>query len=381
MLDIEKSKCCGCYSCFNACPRECITMEKDNHGFYYPKINNTKCIHCGLCEKACPAIRKRDERTNDISVYAINSKDNNLRSKSSSGGAFSQIASWVIDNGGIVFGASFNSNKYVYHSEISKQKDLENIRGSKYLPSSIDYSFRKVKYHLDNNRIVLFSGTSCQINGLKCYLQKKYNNLLTVEVVCHGVPSMDVWDEYLNFIEGKYKSKINKINFRDKRTGWKNYSVTLELDNGRVISNKYYDDLMMRIYLSDICLRPSCYQCAFKGMNHDSDITLADFWGVDNYVGEMNDDLGTSLVVLNTEFGHHVFEAISNDLVYNKLSIDCLLNNKPYLESATKKDGYESFFQDLKNLPFEYLVEKYNKSTFRSKIRRKINAIIKAEIK
>ena len=302
MIDVvDKSKCCGCAACAQRCPKQCITMLQDKEGFLYPTVDAVKCIDCGLCEKVCPVINARKERLPQ-KVYAAKNHDEEIRRQSSSGGIFTILAETTINAGGVVFGVMFNENWEVLHSYTETVEGLAAFRGSKYVQSVIGNSYKQAEAFLKQGREVLFSGTPCQIAGLKRYLRKEYDNLLTVECVCHGVPSPLVWHEYLNDIKTKNDTdKILDVKFRVKSSGWKKYSVSLKYSNKQGTcqddSILYYKNHYMQAFLSDFILRPSCYSCPAKAGRSGTDIALADFWGIEKLMLQFDDDKGCSLVL------------------------------------------------------------------------------------
>ena len=302
MINVQnRSDCCGCAACVQRCPKLCITMQADKEGFSYPVVNTSTCIDCGLCEKVCPVINKGDARE-PKAVYAAKNCDEKVRLQSSSGGVFTILALKTINAGGVVFGVKFNENWEVVHSYTTTIEGLEAFRGSKYVQSRIGDSYKQAEAFLKQGREVLFSGTPCQIAGLKRFLHKEYDNLLTVECVCHGVPSPLVWKEYLNEFKAKRTAdKIHDIKFRVKSSGWKTYSVSIEcLDEQSFIRNDsilYYKHPFMKAFLADFILRPSCYSCTAKCGSSGADIALADFWGIENVLPQFDDDRGCSLVL------------------------------------------------------------------------------------
>ena len=275
----DKTKCSGCHACANACPKNCISMVSDEEGFWYPQVNKEKCIDCGLCEKVCPIIHKwqSDDSLTTTAMAAINLNEE-IRLKSSSGGIFTLIAEKIIDQGGVVFGAAFSDDfKSVQHICVDNIADLDKLRGSKYVQSKIGDTYKQAKEYLDSGRKVLFSGTPCQIGGLYSYLRKPYENLLTQDIICHGVPSPMVWEKYVEEHERKISSKANKVTFRNKKNGWKAYSVFIGFENRKQYLKEHSADMYIKAFLSDICLRPSCFDCQFKGIKRHADITLTDF--------------------------------------------------------------------------------------------------------
>jgi len=376
----DKRDCMGCSACLNICTQDCIKIEYDNEGFWYPQIEQNKCIKCGRCIKVCPIINKSTV-DNQPCAYACINKDEFIRLESSSGGLFTLIAEEIINNGGVVFGAGFNEQFEVYHSYVETKDDLDKFRGSKYVQSNTGYTYKQVKDFLNQGRKVLFTGTPCQIGGLKSYLSRNYNNLICVDFICHGVPSPLVWKKYIEFRKENAASEIRRIAFRKKDKSWKRYSVSFLFKNGTEYKETYDKDLFMKVFLKDICLRPSCYACEFKTLHRQSDITLADFWGIQNVLPEMDDDKGTSLVIINSTIGQSVFNKIKDKIIYKKVDINQAIRYNP---AAVKSSKYnprrESFFQELDKLPFDQLVKKYCKDSISEKIIRKSKALLRKMI-
>lgn len=308
----DKQNCCGCEACVQRCPKQCITMQSDHEGFLYPKVNEEICIHCGLCEKVCPIINTATEKE-PFKILGAKANDDEIVKKSSSGGFFSLIAEKVLSQNGVIFGAKFDKNWNVVHDYTDNINELDVFRRSKYVQSRIGNTYQKAEDFLKAGRLVLFTGTPCQIKGLKLFLRKDYENLLTVDFVCHGVPSPAVWNMYLDaYIKkaGIQRSNIKQINFRDKKYGWNNFSLTIatnEISTTETLSKNLY----MRLFLSNIILRPSCYSCAAKGGKSKSDITIADFWGIEKIFPECNDDTGYSLILVNTSKGEKFIPPLS----------------------------------------------------------------------
>lgn len=359
MIDIkEKKNCCGCEACVQRCPKSCITMREDNEGFLYPEIDKDICIDCGLCEKVCPVINQAEERK-PLAVYAAKHKDEQIRMASSSGGAFTAIAESVIDEGGVVFGAKFNQDWDVVHSYTETKEGLGAFRGSKYVQSRIGESYKEAEGFLKAGRKVLFSGTPCQIAGLKRFLRKEYDNLLTVDFICHGVPSPGVWREYLKEETARQCGEKNSvlqrpihernaliegISFRDKRLGWKKYSFTLTFstinESGAkksvLLSEPQNKNIFLRGFLADLYLRPSCHACPSKSFKSGSDITIGDFWGIQNVMPEIDDDKGVSVLFTLKEQNNAIFEnlLLSKVPTYKQWS----------LENSVKQGWRKQFF-------------------------------------
>ena len=381
MIEIkDKKDCCGCAACVQICPKVCISLVEDAEGFLYPHVDRNSCIDCGLCEKVCPIINVGEPRE-PLCCYAAKNKDERIRIESSSGGVFTLLAENIIDDGGVVFGARFDDKWDVVHDYTETKSGLAAFRGSKYVQSRIGNTFRQAESFLKEGRKVLFSGTPCQIKGLKLYLRKDYDNLLTVDFICHGVPSPGVWRQYLDetFMkpdrrEGRRKNTvlsspkdipvITGISFRDKKLGWKKYSFVVrgksagQADkNSVLLSDMHQNNVYMKAFLSDLILRPSCYGCRAKGGRSGSDITIADFWGIQNVLPEFDDDKGVSLLIINSQ---NIKEQLQIEK-YSSAKIlyeDIFHYNPSFEQSSTLPRNRNNFFENS-NLPIKTKVRKY----------------------
>lgn len=303
---LSKTACCGCSACAQCCPKGCITMIDDSEGFLYPLVDKENCIDCHICENVCPLLKSNSPHEPLLTYAAIN-KDEKTRQSSSSGGIFSLLAEKIILNNGIVFGAKFDDDFQVCHDFADTIAGIVEFRGSKYVQSKIGEAYKKCENFLKARRQVLFSGTPCQIGGLKHFLRKDYDNLFTVDVVCHGVPSPKVWHRYLKEIVGT--KRILNCSMRNKENGWKRSNFTLDygdMQDMHRLSSWHHENVFMEAFLKNMILRPSCYNCRFRNFRSHSDITIADFWGVQKIIPEMDDDRGTSLVMVNTEKGCNI---------------------------------------------------------------------------
>jgi len=373
----EKQNCIGCYACYNICPQKCISMLADDEGFWYPVVDTEKCTDCGLCEKVCPILNKKIVENHPVAYACIN-KDEKIRQQSSSGGVFTIIAEKVIANNGVVFGAGFDDNFNVIHSWADKLNGLSNLRGSKYVQSCIGDTYKQAKDFLKKRRQVLFSGTPCQIAGLRAYLGKDYDNLICLDIVCHGVPSPKVWQRYKLYIEKIYQAKAQRITFRRKNCGWKLFSMSFSFDNDIEYSQKLTEDIFMHGFLKNLYLRPSCYDCKFKTLNRQSDITLADFWGIENILPEMDDDKGTSLVMINSKKGAKIFSSLIDKMNYKKVDIDqAILYNSAAVKSVDYNPKREKFFEDLLGTTdISKLIAQYTKASFSKKVYMKVRGLL-----
>lgn len=350
----DKLNCCGCSSCYSICPSNAIYMILDNEGFCYPKVNLDKCINCGKCEKACPIVNYKKNLSNTLDVYAGFNKNKSELRKSSSGGIFSALAHYFLENNGIVYGASWNENK-VNHIRINNLDDLHLLQSSKYIQSNMIDIHKTLKKDLDNGLNVLFTGTPCQIESVYSYLGKNYDNLYTQDIICHGVPSPKLFDKYLSEIDGTNKI----VNFRYKEKNWKNYKVLISNNEKQIVNNHYFDPFM-RSFIFNYNLRPSCYECKFKKLYRISDITLGDFWGVEMIDKKLMNKMGTSLVFIHNKKGKDLIEKVMNEISLEQISIkDAIAFNDSYYKSSKSPRNRDSFWKDSEIMGFSELVNKY----------------------
>lgn len=325
---LEEKRCCGCSACVEKCPKQCVSLCEDKEGFLYPIVDKSICVDCGICEKVCPMINPNSSRL-PLKVYASINRNEKVRMASSSGGIFTLLAEKILAEGGVVFGACFDDSWEVKMTFAENLEGVSCFSGSKYVQARVERTYEEAEFFLKQGREVLYSGTPCQIAGLKKFLRREYKNLLAVDFVCHGVPSPKVWRQYLSETvsrqcnekkAGLSQSKsrdvtIDNVEFRSKSTGWKKYSFVLTLSetkpNGEKdtisLSSMHFENIYMRAFLANLTLRPSCYECPFKECKSGSDITIADFWGIEKCAPDMDDDKGTGLVLVNTQKGMSFF--------------------------------------------------------------------------
>lgn len=370
MINItNKTNCCGCEACANICPKKCITMKQDSEGFLYPVVDNNICIKCGMCTKICPIF---NHRTNDYNRKCYACFNNNIEEQlnSSSGGIFILLAKLILNKHGVVYGAAFDKNFNVHHIRISKTEDLKYLQKSKYIQSRMDTVYQEVKEDLKQNILVLFSGTSCQIEALNNFLGKSYDTLYTQDFICHGVPSVKVWEKYLNDFDG-----VKNIDFRHKNNDWKNYCVKIDSKTNNYCVN-HNNDPYMKSFLSNLNIRPSCYDCKFKNNFRTSDITLADFWGIELVNPRMYNNRGTSAVIINSKKGAQLFDSITNQLTFTEVSNDDITKYNPsYLNSVQIPRKRLKFFNNLDKVPFKQLVNYCTKTGFLTKVINRIKRI------
>lgn len=359
--------CTGCSACYAVCPHGAISMEQDKEGFYIPVIHEITCTHCGLCDKTCPVLESPEPVAGESRAFAIINQDEAVRLESSSGGVFTALARQVLSSGGVVFGARYDESQEVVHCWTENETRLQLFRGSKYTQSNLKESFRECRDFLKAGRVVLFSGTPCQIAGLQSFLRKPFENLILVDFICHGVPSPKLWQEYKRFHEKKSASRIVRTASRRKNCGWKQYSLAFTFDDASEYCQTVDKDWYLQLFLRDMCLMESCYQCQFKtqtGYRRPSDITLADFWGIQKEYPELDDDKGTSLVVAHSPMGEKLLQGLENCFV-KEIPVEVGMRHNPsYYKSCKKPVGRNTFFDSLdmveqREKDFLWLYKKY----------------------
>lgn len=374
MIEInKKSECCGCTACKNICPKNCIKMEYDNEGFLYPIIDKTNCINCGLCEKVCPVLNAKEEKK-EQQGYLVNNKNENIRADSTSGGAFTPIASYVLEQGGVVFGATFDKDFNIIHKYVDNIEDLKLFRGSKYVQSDVLNTYKETEQFLKQNRMVCYSGTPCQIEGLKRFLRKEYNNLVTVDVMCHAVPSPLVWKKYLEYQKEKINGgEVQKVLFRDKsKYGYKYSTMTIKTKD-KTYSKGVETDPFLRAFFGDLSDRPSCYDCKFKKLYHESDFTIWDCFVIEDLDKKLADDKGTSRILVNTEKAKTIFKDISNNFNYREVEVSSLTKNvKEMLHSVNLNEKRGQFFEDINKMEINDFFKKWFPDSIKVKLERTI---------
>lgn len=342
-----KHECCGCSACVSVCPRSCISMVADSEGFFYPSVNASECINCHLCTNVCPALAQLTD-IKPQGVFASHNIDNNIVKISSSGGVFSVLAKHVISKKGMVYGAEYDEMMNVVFSTADTEEKTNKIRGSKYVQARINDCFKDVRLKLQQDVDVLFTGTPCQVAGLKSFLRKPYENLFTMEVVCHGVPSEKVWQKHLQVIKAKHLDNRNVKNvvFRYKEEDWRSYKICYSTQDGASYLTVRGDDAYFRGFVRCLYTRPSCEMCLYKNGASGADLTVGDLWGVERILKDGGNSLGESLVIANTEKGMKLLR--QNAELLSMKAID-LADAKPYneglLEHALPHRNRNSFFQ------------------------------------
>lgn len=344
-------------------------MFEDECGFLYPKVDTEKCVGCHLCEKVCPCLNQEPLR-DPIVCYAALNTDDYIRRQSSSGGIFTAVAEKIVAKGGVVFGARFDSSWQVVHTSAETMDEIGAFRGSKYVQSKIGDTFKQAEKFLKEGREVLFSGTPCQISGLNHFLRSKYNNLLTVDVVCHGVPSPRIWQEYLESLK---LSNIGLISHKDKSSSWRMYSFSIKDREGKVLyTEKASDNKYLSAFIRNLTLRPSCFSCPAKAGKSRSDITLADYWGIEHFFPNMDDNKGTSFICVNTQRGMAMIKELNISIAqtdYRK----SIPYNTCIVKSTKEPVSRKKFWDDYKVRGIEaVLLLKTNKRNIAKRILKRI---------
>ena len=381
MIEIrEKKDCCGCGGCSQICPAHCIRMEADEEGFLYPAVEAEACVGCGLCEQICPVLHAGEDLPFSQAAYLLQYRNEKVRRQSTSGGAFTAIAGYVTDRGGVVYGAAFDEKLRVHHTSVTRRADLSAFRGSKYVQSDTEETFREVRDHLRAGRLVCYSGTPCQVEGLLHFLDPRkkaeadsmMDHLITVDVVCHAVPSPLVWERYLEMQRKKTGAPVADARFRDKHFGYQYSTMTLVDPAGTERYVQGIDtDQMLRAFFSNICDRPSCYDCRFKKRYRHSDFTIWDCYPVYAFDRRLDDDKGTSRVLIHSDRGREVFEEIRKRCRVLEVDPDRLTAGvREMFYSVDENPAREAFLEDAACLDAQTLFDRYFPVNARARLER-----------
>lgn len=358
----DKHNCCGCTACASICAKGAIKMQADAEGFVYPMVDNSLCVDCGLCETVCPVVHRDEEQrpTSHPLVYAMHHADTDVWQKSSSGGAFTALTNYVFEHGGVVFGAAYDAEFRVVHSMATTPGEALKFRTSKYAQSDMSNIYCMVKEQLKSGRLVLFSGTPCQVEGLKCFLRKSYDNLITCDILCTSIPSPQFFSEYIGFIEKKASAKVQSINMKDKTIGWHKHQAGIRIgfSNGKSWFRTLETNLWNNIFISGLASRPSCFQCRFTNFNRSGDITIGDYWGIEKVHPECDDDRGVSLLLVNTPKGQELLRQIQPFIVCKESSTELCMQAR--LQSPVREPELRcQFWADHSMMSFQALCTKY----------------------
>ena len=353
-----KNECSGCTACMNICPKNAIKMVEDDEGFKYPKIDEEKCIQCGACYKICPNIKKNEKNTIQ-EAYGVKHKNEKERLTSRSGGVFIALSDYILKQNGTIYGAELKDDFSVFHNRAENKEQRDKFKGSKYIQSDMNDTIKKIQQDLKNNKKVLFSGTPCQVDGVLASIPEKYKkDLYTCDLVCHGVPSNRIFREFLKYIEKISGKKIKEFDFRDKRFGWEKHYETAKFEDDTELTTQYFRNL----FYGHNILRPSCHKCNYANIHRPGDITIADFWGVEELAPEFLDQKGVSLTIINNQKGKEWFEHVKDNLNTIYCSIDnCIKYTYTLNQPTPVAETRDEFWEDYKNNNFDYIIGKYGK--------------------
>ncbi len=366
----DKTQCTGCGACTCKCSNSAITMKADNEGFLYPHIDVIKCIDCGVCRSVCPVLNPKNKVDGKKVSFGAMSKDENILKLSSSGGIFTELSKIYLNKAGVVFGAAYTDDyKSVLHICVDNEKDLDKLRGSKYAQSNTYEIYKSVKQFLDQGRYVLFSGVPCQIKALNRYLNKEYPRLLTVEVVCHGVPSAQMHGDYIEYLQNKYKSGISSFSQRYKRLNLSGpYYYHARFINGKEYKRVLRTDYIGYFYNQNLIYRPSCYNCQAKQQETSADLTIGDFWGAENYSNFKSGN--SSIIVANTKKGLLAIEEMRGRVDFVEMEFSTISRlNKSMVSSANMPIEREECIKDYLTGGFSNMVNRHYKISLKDRIK------------
>ena len=369
----NKLTCTGCTACMHSCPINAIIMESDKEGFLYPKINYEICISCKKCEMICSQKNTKIKNTQPEKVYAVRHKDENIRLNSSSGAAFTALSDYILSIGGVIYGVMYNESLEVVHCRATDTKTRNLFRGSKYVQSRLDDTFYKVKHDLLNKIPVLFTGTGCQIQGLKDYLELSFsdlNDLFLCEILCHSGPSPLIWNEHLNLLQSKHKSKLVNYKHKSKIAGWHKHIEQAFFENGKYDYKSILSQNFKELFYSNLINRPCCDKCIFTGLNKVGDITIGDFWGIEKFHPEFDDNKGVSMILINTSQGNYLFNNSKNylNIIESTYTEAFYMNHSKPSKAGPKR---ALFWASYEKYGYMYVLKKFNSNNIGGFIKRK----------
>lgn len=376
---IDQQVCCSCGLCEIICPNKSIKFSEDTKGFFYPVIDYNTCINCGNCLKKCPVTKSNFGSSHPQKAYAAWIKNSETVQNSSSGGVFSAYAEYILNNNGIVYGASWQDDFSVVHSSISDKRDLSKLYKSKYVQSDIHNVFTSIRKDVNEGKFTLFCGTPCQTAAIASFFGEIPENLYLIDIVCHGNPSPLILKKYVKELEDKYKAKLEELDFRNKNnTDWLNYNIIKKFSNGNKIVSSPSEDSYMKLFLNNYSLKQSCYNCSFKADQRESDITLADFWGIKETYPDYYNKNGTSLMLVNTKKGEELLKQIQSEIVFNPVEFSKLIQYNQYWNTSVKKPkNLQKFWAEINKSTVEELATKYTNLTVSKKVIKLIIRLIK----
>ncbi|MBQ4145030.1 MAG: Coenzyme F420 hydrogenase/dehydrogenase, beta subunit C-terminal domain [Clostridia bacterium] len=372
----DKERCSGCGACANVCPCDAIVFKEDEYGFKYPHIDEEKCVKCGKCVSICNSATQM-QGNEPIKAFAATNKDKNALMKSSSGGVFSALADYVLENGGAVCGCVYDDNLNVVHICEESKDGILKMRKSKYVQSDMGYVIREIKERIAKGQKVLFTGTPCQVSGVNAVLGRDNKNLITVDLVCHGVPSQLIFKKFLKYLEEKHKTEIVDFDFRSKKYGWQRFTMEFTDKNGCKKNIGKGDEFYFPAFTKGFIMRPSCFTCNFACPNRVGDITMADFWGFERLNLSCDTTNGTSLCLINSQKAEKILPYLEEKLIFNEIDYDIAVKGNTCLRKPTEKGvKWETYMQACKNDEISLLAERYRKRNKKERLRWKIKLLI-----
>lgn len=372
----EKKNCCGCTACEQICPVHCIEMKEDEEGFLYPKANAGKCIHCNACDRVCPIQNYQKQVNFEQVAYMLQNKDQQVLRESTSGGVFTEIARYVIRNGGVVYGAAIGSDYIVRHIPVTNEEELWRFRNSKYVQSNVEDTFSQVKEQLKGGKMVCFSGTPCQIEGLLQFLGRKPENLILVDVVCRAVPSPGVWKKYIESEVSRHGDAIS-IRFRDKKLGYQYSTMKIAMKDGYCERGGVESSIWLRLFFSGMIIRPSCAACKFRSPYRKSDFTIWDCFPTYKFDKSWDENSGTTRMLIHTEKGKRIFAIISSRFEVKELSVsEAIAGVREMALSPKENEKKELFFQELNENDIEQAIDRYFPTTGKVKFKKSMRIFL-----
>lgn len=373
-IEFDAEKCCGCAACVNVCPRGAITMIEDEKGITVPHIDDKLCVDCGLCEKVCDFKKTKRTENNTRHAYSLVINNRETLKKSTSGGAFTALSDTILQDEGIIVGAVMESDFTVHHIITSDIQCRNRMRGSKYVQSSMGAVYNEMKEHLKEGKKVLFSGTPCQCAAVSSFFGGKYDNLILVDFLCHGVPTNRMFKEHIQYLNNYYGKKSIGFTFREKTYGWDAYNNNNKLQDNSV-KTRWINQIYYNFFTENLSLRDGCYDCPYRSLHRPSDITIADFWGIERYTHK-KDYNGVSLVMTHSKKGQNLLDLASDS---------CKLTEYPFEQIAWRVEphplkhpkNYEMFWQTYRKEGYKGLVEKFFDNSLKKQIRFEIRKIVK----
>lgn len=374
----NKNECCGCTACANACPCNAITMVEDEEGFKYPEINQDLCVECGKCKAVCQIHSLKVEKEIEPVVYAAQNADDETRAKSTSGGMFSVFANKVLEEKGVIYGVRYTDDFTVVHDRAETLEEYAKFRGSKYVQSDLSDCFTQIKNDLKNGRKVLFTGTPCQIAGLKTFLGDKANSdqIVLCEIICHGAPSPKLFKDHIKLLESERGSKVVDYKNRSKVAGWHGHNEHVFFENGKNEYKTKLSQLHKDMFYAHLTIRPACYACKHTGFPRSADISIADYWGIENFMPDFDDNKGTSMLVLNTQKAVDLYNDVKENLVCRESNLkDAFFDN--HKKPAKMNVNRDNFWRDYQKNGYLFVAQKYSQYTTVGRIKRQTKIILK----